>query len=107
MADSSRFEELQKASARDVKAVGMVGASTGLEMVEYIRILERRLNQAIAAHAMIVWMASNYAMGGGDNGPENQSLKTSQKLYDLARDGYDGELNPSEWPEEGLTRMQV
>ena len=40
MADSARFIELQKASARDVKSVGMVGASTSLEMVEYIRTLE-------------------------------------------------------------------
>lgn len=40
MPDSKRFLELQHASTRDVKAVGMIGASTGLEMVEYIRRLE-------------------------------------------------------------------
>ena len=40
MGDSARFAELQRKSARDVKAVGMVGASTSLEMVEYIRELE-------------------------------------------------------------------
>lgn len=39
--DSERFLELQRASTRDVKAVGMVAASTGLEMVEYIRTLEQ------------------------------------------------------------------
>ena len=54
MADSSRFEKLQKASTRDVKAVGMVAASTGLEMVEYIRELETLLNKIYSHdHVMI------------------------------------------------------
>lgn len=100
MADSTRFEELQKASVRDVKAVGMVGASTSLEMVEYMRELERRLNFALAAYAQICPFAFNYANGGGSSGPEMRTYKTAEKMYNTAAEYYDGELDDAEWPEE-------
>ncbi len=47
MGDSARFAELQRKSARDVQAVGMVGASTSLEMVEYIRELETAIFETL------------------------------------------------------------
>lgn len=100
MADSSRFEELQKASVRDVKAVGMVSASTGLEMVEYIRETERRLNMALAAYAQICPFALNYADGGGSKGPEMRTYRRAEKMYDAAAEYYDGELDDADWPED-------
>lgn len=100
MADSSRFEELQKASVRDVKAVGMVSASTGLEMVEYIRETERRLNLALAAYAQICPFALNYADGGGSNGIEMRTYRRAEKMYGTAAEYYDGELENSEWQED-------
>jgi len=49
--DSDRLQDFCRITAAEVKATGGVGAATALEMIEYIRELETKLQAAEGAIA--------------------------------------------------------
>lgn len=69
MADSLKFTDLQRASVRDVKAVGMTSAATSLELVGYIRQLE-----SLVFHCQI--------HSGYPNCGYNQMESDQKEIYD-------------------------
>lgn len=44
MSDSEKLKEFCRITTLEIKSVGNISTSTSLEMIEYIRILETKLN---------------------------------------------------------------
>lgn len=60
--DSQRLRELCRVTAMEIKAVGGVGAATTLEMVGYIRELERA---QVGGDDYVAWCRYKYNAEGG------------------------------------------